>query len=523
MNRTRMRLLAGCVAVAIGAVALGCGSDDSGSDGGAETATGVAEAESWDRTTPEATGELDSATWGLVYGEPSTLDYLQAAAFSENAVLSSVCEGLLRTNPDNEVEPSLAEEVDNPDPTTYMYKLREGVKFSNGDPLTADDAVFSLKRNLDPDSGTFWADWYVNVKDIVATDDLTVEVTLKQPDETFNRFMGTAAGTVVQQKFVEEKGGDFGGPKGGLMCTGPFVLTDWTPGQSITVERNEDYWDSDNLAKAQEIKFEFVTDSSALSAALESGEIDGAYEAPLSLKSSDAGTVYLGQSTQFIAAPFGPRPGPVQDVRIREALSLVIDRDAVAETIFKDSAVGLFSYYMPSTWTYSRDIFEAQLEALPSPDNVDLDAAEALVADYTSDEGEPTELKLEISADDPSQKQLAAYIESQAEKVGIPVKVIALPANQSLAVAFDPELKKEYDMFAGTGYIDIADPLAWAVWGLTPNGAFNDFGYDNPKVTKLIDEARQTSDDDTRADLLGEVQDIAYGEDFASLLSLIHI
>ena len=66
--------------------------------------------------------------------------------------------------------------------------------FSNGDPLTADDAVFSLERNLDPDSGTFWADWFVNVKDIVATDDLTVEVTLKQPDEAFNTVHGDRGG-----------------------------------------------------------------------------------------------------------------------------------------------------------------------------------------------------------------------------------------------------------------------------------------------------------------------------------------
>lgn len=517
MKRAIKGLVAALLVVALGVLALGCGSDDSDSGGAVDVDSAVEVAESWATTTPEASGELDSVTWGLPYGEPSTLDYLQAAAYSDNAVLSSVCEGLLRTAPDLTVEPSLAEEVENPDPTTYVYKLREGVTFSNGDPLTAEDAAYSLNRNLDPKSGTFWADWYVNVKKIVATDDLTVEVTLKQPDETFNKFMGTAAGTVVQKKFVEQQGDDFGGPKGGLMCTGPFVLTDWTPGQSITVERNEDYWDSDNLAKVQEITFEFVTDPSALTAGLESGEIDGAYDVPLTLESSDAGTVYLGQSTQFVASPFTPRPGPVQDVRIREALSLVIDRSAVADTIYKDSAVGLFSYYMPATWTYSRDIFAAQLEALPSPDTVDVEAAQALVDEYVAEEGEVRELKLQISADDPSSRQLATYIESEAEKIGIPIKVVSLPSNQAIAVAFDPELKKQYDIIVGTGYIDIGDPLAWVIWGLTPDGAFNDFGYDNPEVTELIEQARQTDDDDERADLLGQIQDIAYGEDYISI------
>jgi peptide/nickel transport system substrate-binding protein len=298
-------------------------------------------------------------------------------------------------------------------------------------------------------------------------------------------------------------------------------LKDWTPGDSITVERNENYWDSDNLAKTGKIEFKFVTDDSALTSALESGEIDGAYEVPLNLESSDAGTLYLGQSTQFIANSFTERPGPVQDVRIREALSLALDRDAVAQSIFKESAIGSFSYYSPATWTYAEEKFEAQFDALPSPDSLDLEAAEALVQDYVSENGEVRELKLEISADDSSIRQLATYIESQAEKVGVPVKVVALPANQSLAVAFDPGLKKQYDMLMGTGYLDIGDPLAWAIWGLTPGGAFNDSGYDNPEVTKLINEARQTSDGDTRADLLGQIQDIAYGEEFAGLMMTV--
>ncbi len=522
MRRTRNIIVIALTGVTLGVVGAGCGSDSSDSssgDGGSPA--GVEKAQSWATTTPEASGELDTVNWGLPYGEPSTLDYLQAAAYSDNTVLSSVCEGLLRTKPNMAVEPSLAEEVLNPNPTTYIYKLREGVEFSNGEPLTAKDAAFSLNRNLDPKSGTFWADWYANVDSITATDDLTVEVKLSQPDVAFNKFMGTAGGTIVEQDFTEKQGGNYGSPKSGLMCTGPFVLKDWTPGGSITVERNENYWDTENLAKTKEIKFEFVTDGSALTAALESGELDGAYDVPLSMKSSDAGTLYLGQSTQYIASNFTERPGPVQDVRIRQALSLALNRDEVARSIFKDSAIGSFSYYPPATWTYAEDIFKAQFEALPSPDSVDLKQAEALVQDYVSEKGDVRELKLFISADNASIRQLATYVVSQAEKVNIPVQVVALPANQALAVAFDPKLKKQYDMLMGTGYQDIGDPLAWAIWGLTPDGAFNDSGYDNPKVTKLIEEARQTSDGDARAELLGQIQNIAYGEDYAGLMLIV--
>ena len=76
-------------------------------------------------------------------------------------------------------------------------------------------------------------------------------------------------------------------------------------------------------------------------------------------------------------------------------------------------------------------------------------------------------------------------------------------------------------MLMGTGYQDIGDPIAWAIWGLTPGGAFNDNGYDNPQVTKLIEKARGTADGDDRAKLLGQVQEIAYGEDFAGLMLVV--
>ncbi len=513
MNLLSRRLVAALVVVALASTAIACGgsgtSSSSDSGGG-----GIAEAQSWATTTPEATGDLDTVKWGLPYGEPSTLDYTQAAAPSESQVLSSVCEGLLRTTPELTTEPSLAESVDHPNSTTYIYNLRKGVVFSDGNPLTAEDAAYSLNRNLDPSSGSFWSDWYANVDEIVATGPLTLKVTLSKPDVLFNEFMATAAGTVVERASVEDQGSDYGTPQGDLACTGPFTLADWTPGKSITLERNDNYWDTDHLAKTATIEFEFLTDSTALATALESGEIDGAYDAPLSLTTSDAGTVYLGRSTQFVANNYTAKPGPIQDARIRQALSLVVDRDAIAKTIFKDSAIGMFSFYTPATWSYAKDIFAEQVAKLPSPDTVDLDQAKALVDDY----GEVPELTLMVSSDDASQVQLATYVASQAKKVGIPIKVVGLPANQAVAAAFDPKLLNQYDMSIGTGYVDIADPLVQVIWQLTPEGAFNGNEYDNPKVTALIDKARQTSDGDARANLLGKVADLGYEKDQASMM-----
>ena len=138
------------------------------------------------------------------------------------------------------------------------------------------------------------------------------------------------------------------------MCTGPFVLTDWTPGDSITVERNDNYWDSENLAKTQEIKFEFVTDASALTRGAGVGR-----DRRCLRRAPDHGE--LGRRHRRIwararsssRAPFGRGRDRSRMSASGRRISLVIDRQAVADSIFKDSAIGSWSYYSPATWTYS--------------------------------------------------------------------------------------------------------------------------------------------------------------------------
>jgi peptide/nickel transport system substrate-binding protein len=468
--------------------------------------------------TPAATGNLDSVNWALPYGEPATLNYLQAGAPSENTVLAPLCESIIRLTPDLEYENGLAETVENPNPKTWIYKLRDGVKFTNGDPMTAEDAVFSISQNLDPNNFSFFETAFQNVESIKATGPLEVTVKLSKPDVLFNQFLATAAGVVVQEKYVKAAGADYGTPKGGVMCTGPFKLTDWTPGRSITIERNDQYWDTENPAKTARIKFEFLTNPAALAAALETGEIDGTYEAPIAavdrIDDSEAGTLYLGKSTQFAYGGFTKKPGPVQDVRIRQAISESLDRPAIAQTIYKGAAEPITSPYVPASWGYAKETFEAGLAELPDPNTSDIEGAKALVEEF----GDVRELKLLVNADDTSAVQLATYIEAQGEQIGIPMQVEALPAAQHVAAAFDPERLAQYDIsVSNTAYIDVPDPLSWVVLNLTPDGLFNDRGYSNPTVTRLTEQARGTEDPEKRAELLNQIAAQAYGVDYAQL------
>jgi peptide/nickel transport system substrate-binding protein len=527
MNRAARNIGLALTATALSAGLWACGG---GSDDGTTSAPATAAAADttttaapttdtgWAAGTPAATGDLDAVTWALPYGEPATLNWLQAAAYSENTVLAPLCESLLKITPELEYAPALAEKVDHPDAKTYVYHLRDGVTFTDGKPMTSADVVYSLSRNLDPKAGSFWSGWYANVASIKATDASTVTVKLKQPDVLFNEFMATAAGTVAEKAYVEKQGDAYGTPKGGVMCTGPYQLDSWKTGQSITISRNDAYWDTADKAKTKQITFQFLTNPSTLASALKTGEVDGTYEAPITtvdgLTGSTAGKLTLGNSTELSLMSFTVRPGPVQDVRIRKALSMAMDRSGIAKTIFKGTAAPTFSPLVPATWGYAKETFAAEAAKLPDPTQTDVEGAKALVQEV----GDVRPLKVLVNADDPAAMQLATYVQAQGKTIGIPIDLEALPAAQQIASAFDPEQQKKYDMLVqNTGYIDVPDPLAWVYMTLVPGGPFNTNAYDNAKVSKLAEEARGTDDPQKRAELIGQIAQQAYGVDYSML------
>jgi peptide/nickel transport system substrate-binding protein len=144
----------------------------------------------------------------------------------------------------------------------------------------------------------------------------------------------------------------------------------------------------------------------------------------------------------------------------------------------------------------------------------DLDQAKQLVSAV----GPTTTLKVLSNADDPTAKQLAAYVKTQAEAIGLKVQLSELPAAQYIASAFDPQRQKAYDLVVSTsGYLDVPDPIEWGVYTLSKGGVFNPSVYDNADVTKWVNQARYTTDPDARAALMTKVQEQAYVKDFASI------
>jgi len=170
------------------------------------------------------------------------------------------------------VEPALAERwTISPDGLTYMFHLRRGVTFHDGTHLTAADVVASMSRILDPAVGSSWYSVYQNVVSIEQTGDLQVTVTMNGPDSQFNLGMGGSAGVIESAATLAEKGADYGNSTGGVNCTGPFSFKEWKSGESVTLERYDDYWDPELKARSGEVKFLFMNDANARVNALKSG------------------------------------------------------------------------------------------------------------------------------------------------------------------------------------------------------------------------------------------------------------
>lgn len=509
--------LALALALAASVVVLSaCGSSSDSSSSGS-TSSSSSPSEGWVTSTPAGSGTLDKISWNLPYGEPFTLDWPTAASFSENTVLANVCESLIRLGPEFEYEPGLAKSWESPNPTTWIYEMQPGLKFSDGKPVTTEDVIFSLERNMDPEVGSFWSPWFENVKTIEATGKNQITVKLSRPDALFNEFLATAGGVVGEKAYVEKEGKKYGTSEGGVMCVGPYELTDWTPGKGITIKANPNYWRTEEAPKVKEIDYKFITNTQSAGDALLSGELDGTYDAPLAswetLSSSDAGNAYVGNSIAFAGIDFTEKEGPTKDVNLRKALLYSINRDAIAEAIYHGSAEAVRSQFFPTTWGYAEDVYKKGYEELPDT-QPDLEKAKELVAKVK----DLRPMTMLSNADDTASKQLAAYVQSEAKKAGIDLVIKELPAAQYISTAFDKEQLNQYDIsLSTTGYMDLAEPVEWGVVALRSDGVFNGSGYSNPKVDQWTQEARETTDPNERAELMVKVEEQAYAKDVASI------
>ena len=466
-------------AITIALVLLLAACGGGGGDGQATQAVS-SPSSGWTVQAPAAKGELDSFTWALPY-EAATLDPIKSWSYPENTILANLCESVVHLTPELKLEPGLASKVHTSDPKKVVLTVRNGVRFWDGSAMTAEDVAFSLNRNL-----------------------------------------SMASGAVSKQAYVKGKGKAYGTPKGGLMCTGPFKLDRWSPGQSVVISRSDSYWNPRLRPKARRAELRAVADQAALTNGLLTGEIDGTFFTPVAaidrLQASGAGTLYRGAST--LAQLLIPRlDGPLGDARIRKALSMALDRTVISQRVWDGAAVPLSSIATPTTWGYDRDVFVTAEQQLGIKPTADLAAAKALVEQAGVPAGTIT---VWSSAERREANMTANYVADVGRQLGLKMKVRTVPLQEYATWAYDPGVRARTDLALTLWWTDVAEPLQ-ALWPVAePGGRSNYNDYRNPAAVRPLASAFAEADDTARARLVTQAQRVMFADDMM-LIPLVNV
>ncbi|MEU2547810.1 ABC transporter substrate-binding protein [Streptomyces roseolus] len=461
-------------------------------------------------TSPAAKGPLDSFTWSL-YAEPYTLDYALAYDYPPNTVLANVCEQLLRVTPDLRIEPGLAVKWTRPDPRTLVYTLRSGVRFHDGTVMTADDVVASLKRQMDPATGSPWGSAFKTVDSIEKTGPLEVTIRLGKADALFHELLSASPGTVVGAASLTKEGKDYGTPEGRLNCTGPYALEKWAQGDSITLKKHADYWDEKLSPRSEEVRFTFIEDAAARANAFLSGTADGGYLVPSSsfaqLRTSGKGSLLFGPNTAAADLAVTNLKGTLGDLRVRRALSMALDRKNIVKAAAGGVGVPAKAPAARGAWSLVPERTAALYDTLPEPAH-DVAAAKKLVEEAGATGKKVT---LATSSMAPEISVVANAVQAAGRQIGLDVELRPVSPDAYSNIFVDPAARDGLDLVITNGYDNTPDPLEFYQYLRT--GDFGNYGnWSDAEYDLAFDRANTEYDPAKRTELTAEVQEIALRE-----------
>ena len=294
---------------------------------------------------------------------PETLDPALNSAIDGGNMILHAFECLLTLDQDGKPKAGQAEKWESSkDGLTWTFHLRDGLKWSDGSDLTANDYVYSFKRVADPNTGAPYAATVLGMVEgfeeankgdldklaVTALDEKTVQIKLSAPCTYFDSVIAFATLSPVNQATIEANGDSWATAPESYISNGPFKITEWVPSSYITMSKNENYWDKDSI-KLDELKFVLMEDSNAAYNAYKSGDVLMIKDVPTEeipkLKGKEDFSVEPIIGTYYVSLNI--KEEAFKDARVRQALSLAIDRDYVANTIMEGTYTPAYSLLGP--------------------------------------------------------------------------------------------------------------------------------------------------------------------------------
>jgi oligopeptide transport system substrate-binding protein len=431
-------------------------------------------------------------------------------------LLNNINEGLYRLDANDKPHPAMAKSVDISDDTlTYTFTLRDGIKWSNGDPVTAQDFEYGWMTLLNPDTAAEYAyllysfikgaaaynsgDGSAEDVGIEALDNKTLKVTLNGPYPFWLGLAGSHQTYLpVNQKFYEQQGEDYAQSADSLLYNGPYIMTEFNPSTGATLVKNKDYWDKDNV-DVQKIVCRIVKDASTrvnlyTAGDLDFGELTSEYVNEY--KDSPAFMRIIEFSTFWLNMNF--KDEIFQNENIRRAIQMSFDRDALANKILNDGSVGADGYVPAGIAGPGNQTFrEAVGPTMPA---YDPQQAKELWQKGVEELGQEPTFTL-LSGDTGTARDAGTFLQSEFKAMGANIEINVQPFDEFL----DLSTKGDFQMSLYGWIADYNDPMNFLDLFLS-DSEFNDPSFKNARYDQLITAAQTETDAKVRMDKLIEAE-----------------
>ncbi len=418
-------------------------------------------------------------TLGMVLEPPGLDPTAGAASAIAEITLYNMFETLTKIQPDGSVQPLLAEKWESADQKTWTFHLRKDVKFHNGEPFNAETVKFAFERAASEKSTNKDKRLFASFSGISTPDAHTVVLQGTEPNPDLPFLLGQGTAIIVEPKSVA---GNATAPVG----TGPYLLDQWRKGASLSLKKWPEYRAADKIA-IEGATFRFISDTAAQAAALLSGDVDlfARVQVARSLdqfKNDKRFQVLVGASRAKTILAMNNARKPLDDVRVRRAISAAIDRKGVIDGAADGFGVPIGSYYVPG--------------ALGYVDTTGINPYDPEKARLLLQEAGVKDLKLTIKLPPtPYARQGGEVIAAMLAKVGITARLENVEWAQWLSNVYG---QKDYDMTI----ISHVEPFDFGNFA-KPEYYWN---YHSPQFDALFAAISQTADPKQRADMLAEAQ-----------------
>jgi ABC-type oligopeptide transport system substrate-binding subunit len=456
--------------------------------------------------------------------EPESLDPHKAANPMLSHIARNLFEGLVVLDPKGNVTPGVAESWSvSEDGLSYRFKLRANARWSNGDPVTAGDFVFGFRHAEDPKANARFSDFLYPIKNaeeinadkldvttlgVAALDERTFEITLKAPTPHFLQVLALDQAVPLHEKTVR-LGEDWVKP-GKMVSNGAYMLDEWKPYEHVRIIKNPHYWNAGKVA-IDAVLFDPGDNLATVLKRYRAREFDIIYGNGVSdVPNDQLGWLRQNMPKELRVAPyagvsyymFNVTKRPLDDVRVRQALSMAIDREVLVAKVTRGGEQPAYGYVPDGMASYiSQKVSWAKMS------QADRDAAAIkLMTEAGYGPKNPLNLRFTYPTSE-NRKQIAIAIAAMWKKLGVNVEL----ANTEAKVFYADQRQGDFEISARVWQIDYNDAhdflFPWQTSSSRDRSRFS-----NPDYDRLMDEASVTSDQGKRAQLLQQAEQVLLRE-----------